>query len=160
MISENKVTYHEVDFLLPAQRFNIQFSYVSKKGLPFIREFVLRLVHVASMSKSQISKYFGLSRRETEEAISDLVQRGELTLSDDGRLTLTDKSNGYFSEIGEIPQLSTVQDSGATLSFDLATFSCFSNQNIQEKEQFNKSLDSKTKPNPFFRKLVLKKYGS
>lgn len=133
MISENKITYHEVDFLLPAQRFNIQFSYVSKKGLPFIREFVLRLVHVASMSKAQISKYFGLSRRETEEAISDLVQRGELTLSDDGRLTLTDKSNGYFSEIGEIPQLSTVQDSGATLSFDLATFSCFSNQNIQEK---------------------------
>ncbi|WP_270832685.1 hypothetical protein [Aeromonas sp. QDB22] len=133
MMSENKVIYHEVDFLLPAQRFNIQFSYISKKGLPFIREFVLRLVHVASMSKSQISKYFGLSRRETDEAISDLVQRGELTLSDDGLLTLTDKSNGYFSEIGEIPQLSTVQDSGATLSFDLATFSCFSNQNIQEK---------------------------
>jgi len=44
MISDNKVTYHEVDFLLPAQRFNIQFSYVSQKGLPFIREFVLRLV--------------------------------------------------------------------------------------------------------------------
>lgn len=133
MMSDNKVVYHEVDFLLPAQRFNIQFSYVSQKGLPFIREFVLRLVHVAPMSKAQISIYFGLSRRETEEAISDLVQSGELTLSQDGRLTLTDKSNGYFSEIGEIPQLSTVQDSGATLSFDLATFSCFSNQNVQDK---------------------------
>ncbi len=133
MMSDNKITYHEIDFLLPAQRFNIQFSYISQKGLPFIREFVLRLVHVAPMSKSQISTYFGLSHRETEEAISDLVQRGELTLSPDGRLTLTDKSNGYFSEIGEIPQLSTVQDSGATLSFDLATFSCFSNQIIQDK---------------------------
>ncbi len=44
MMSDNKVTYHEVDFLLPAQRFNIQFSYVSQKGLPFVREFVLRLV--------------------------------------------------------------------------------------------------------------------
>lgn len=133
MMSDNKVTYQEVDFLLPAQRFNIQFSYVSQKGLPFIREFVLRLVHVAPMSKAHISTYFGLSRRETEEAISDLVQRGELTLSPDGRLTLTDKSNGYFVEIGETPQLSTVQDSGATLSFDLATFSCFSNQNVQDK---------------------------
>lgn len=133
MMSDNKVTYHEVDFLLPAQRFNIQFSYVSQRGLPFIREFVLRLVHVAPMSKAQISTYFGLSRRETDEAISDLVDRGELTLSPDGRLTLTEKSFGYFSEIGEIPQLSTVQDSGATLSFDLATFSCFSNQNVQDK---------------------------
>lgn len=132
MISDNTVTYHEVDFLLPAQRFNIQFSYISQRGLPFIREFVLRLVHVAPMSKVQISTYFGLSRRETDEAISDLVQRGELTLSPEGRLTLTEKSIGYFSEIGEIPKLSTVQDSGATLSFDLATFSCFSNQNIQD----------------------------
>lgn len=133
MMSDKKVTYHEVDFLLPAQRFNIQFSYISQRGLPFIREFVLRLVHVAPMSKAQIATYFGLSHRETEEATSDLVERGELTLSADGRLTLTDKSNGYFSEIGEIPQLSTVQDSGATLSFDLATFSCFSNQNVQDK---------------------------
>ncbi|MFB0713729.1 hypothetical protein ACEU59_21590 [Buttiauxella noackiae] len=132
MISDNKVIYHEVDFLLPAQRFNIQFSYVSQRGLPFIREFVLRLVHVASMSKVQISTYFGLSHRETEEAISDLVQRGELTLSSDGRLTLTDKSNGYFYDVGEMPHLSTVQDSGGTLSFDLATFSCFSNQNVQD----------------------------
>lgn len=132
MMSDNKVTYHEVDFLLPAQKFNIQFSYISQKGLPFIREFVLRLVHVASMSKAQISTYFGLSHCETEEAISDLVQRGELTLSAEGRLTLTDKSNGYFSEVGEMPHLSTVQDSGGTLSFDLATFSCFSNQNIQD----------------------------
>ncbi|MCW9642051.1 hypothetical protein ORM05_16725 [Klebsiella michiganensis] len=132
MISDNKLTYHEVDFLLPAQRFNIQFSYVSQKGLPFIREFVLRLVHVASMSKAQISTYFGLSHRETDEAISDLVQRGELTLSSDGRLALTEKSNGYFSEVGEIPHLSTVQASGSTLSFDLATFSCFSNQNVQD----------------------------
>lgn len=133
MMSDNKFTYQEVDFLLPAQRFNIQFSYVSQKGLPFIREFVLRLVHVAPMSKAHISTYFGLSRRETEEAISDLVQRGELTLSLDGRLTLTEKSNGYFVEIGETPQLSTVQDSGATLCFDLATFSCFSDQNVQDK---------------------------
>ncbi|ABC33652.1 conserved hypothetical protein [Hahella chejuensis KCTC 2396] len=133
MMSDNKVTYHEVDFLLPAQRFNIQFSYVSQRGLPFIREFVLRLVHVAPMSKAQISTYFGLSRRETDEAISDLVQRGELTLSPEGRLTLTEKSNGYFSQIGEIPQLSAVQDSGVNLSFDLATFSCFSNQDVQDK---------------------------
>lgn len=133
MMSDNTVTYHEVDFLLPAQRFNIQFSFVSQRGLPFIREFVLRLVHVAPMSKAQIMTYFGLSRRETDEAISDLVERSELTLSTEGRLTLTEKSSGYFSEIGEIPQLSIVQDSGATLSFDLATFSCFSNQNVQDK---------------------------
>ncbi|WP_235041073.1 hypothetical protein [Vreelandella profundi] len=132
MDSENKMTYQEVDFLLPAQRFNIQFSYVTQKGLPFIREFVLRLVHIAPMSKSQIATYFGLSRLETEEAVSDLVQRGELALSDTGRLMLTGLSQGYFTDLGETPQLSAVLDSGATLSFDLASFSCFSNQNVND----------------------------
>ena len=129
----DNIIYHEIDFIIPSQKFNIQFSYVSKKGLPFIREFVLRLVHVAPLSKVQISTYFGLSRRETEEAIDDLVMRGELTLSKDGRLVLTEKANDYFSSIGEMPQLSTVLESGASLSFDLATFSCFGNRNKNDK---------------------------
>lgn len=115
--------YQEVDFLVPAQRFNIQFSYISQRGLPFIREFVLRLIHVAPMDKNQIASYFGLSNLETEEAISDLVQRDELTLSKDDRLMLTEKAKGYFIALGETPQLYTIMDGGINLSFDLASFS-------------------------------------
>ena len=103
---ESTTTYHEIDFLLPAQRFNINFTYVTQKGLPFVREFVLRLVHLGPMSKSQIATFFGFSRKETEEAIDDLVERDELTLNESGRLTLTDKSKGYFTDIGEVPRLS------------------------------------------------------
>lgn len=121
---ENTTTYHEIDFLLPAQRFNINFSYITKKGLPFVREFVLRLVHLAPMTKSQIAIFFGFSRKETDEAIADLVNRDELTLTESGRLTLTEKSSGYFTDIGEIPRLSLLRDSNACLSFDLATFTC------------------------------------
>ena len=121
---ESTTTYHEIDFLLPAQRFNINFTYVTQKGLPFVREFVLRLVHLGPMSKSQIATFFGFSRKETEEAIDDLVERDELTLNESGRLTLTDKSKGYFTDIGEVPRLSLLRDSGACLSFDLATFTC------------------------------------
>ena len=121
---ESTTTYHEIDFLLPAQRFNINFTYVTQKGLPFVREFVLRLVHLGPMSKSQIATFFGFSLKETEEAIDDLVERDELTLNESGRLTLTDKSKGYFTDIGEVPRLSLLRDSGACLSFDLATFTC------------------------------------
>ena len=130
---ENTTTYHEIDFLLPTQRFNINFSYISQKGLPFVREFVLRLVHLAPMTKSQIATFFGFSRKETEEAIADLVERGELTLSDNGRLMLTEISSGYFTEIGEIPRLSLLRDSGARLSFDLATFTCLGKDIASEK---------------------------
>lgn len=121
---ENTIIYHEIDFLLPAQRFNINFSYITQKGLPFVREFVLRLVHLTPMTKSQIATFFGFSRKEVEEAIADLVERDELTLMQSGRLTLTEKSSGYFTEIGEVPRLSLLRDSGACLSFDLATFTC------------------------------------
>ncbi len=130
---ENTVTYHEIDFLLPAQRFNINFSYIAQKGLPFVREFVLRLVHVAPMSRRQIATFFGFSRKETEEAIADLIDRGELTLSGSGRLMLTEKSGGYFTDIGEVPHLSLLRDSGACLSFDLATFTCLGKDIISDK---------------------------
>ena len=123
-MSQIVTSYQEVDFLLTAQRFNIQFSYISQRGLPFIREFVLRLIHVAPMNKHQVATYFGLSPLEAEEAISDLVQRDELTLSSDGRLALTEKSGDYFFDLGETPQLSTIMETGANLSFDLASFSC------------------------------------
>lgn len=155
---DNKVAYQEVDFLLPAQRFNIQFSYVTQKGLPFIREFVLRLVHLAPMSKSQIASYFGLSKLETEEAISDLVQRGELTLSDGDRLTLTGLSQGYFTDLGETPQLSAVLDSGASLSFDLATFSCFSNKNVGDSWRAGVSLQVENSNASQSEKLVEKNF--
>ncbi len=121
---ENTIIYHEVDFLLPAQRFNINFTYITQKGFPFVREYVLRLVHLSPMTKSQISMFFGFSRNETEEAIDDLVDRGDLTLSPEGRLVLTDKAAAYFLDIGEVPRLSQLRDSGTCLTFDLATFTC------------------------------------
>ena len=132
-IIDKKLAYHEIDFLLPAQRFNINFSYITQKGLPFVREFVLRLVHLAPMSASQVAAFFGFSRGEVQEAIEDLVDRNELTLTTDGRLTLTEKANGYFSELGEVPRLSLLRDSTAHLSFDLATFSCLGKENFSGK---------------------------
>lgn len=85
------------------------------------------------MSMSQVATFFGFSRKEVQEAIDDLVERGELTLSENGRLTLTEKSSGYFTEFGEVPRLSLLRDSTARLSFDLATFSCLGKDNSSEK---------------------------
>jgi hypothetical protein len=97
---ESTTTYHEIDFLLPAQRFNINFTYVTQKGLPFVREFVLRLVHLGPMSKSQIATFFGFSRKETEEAIDDLVERDELTLSRPCKTPGTRMNASFFGDFG------------------------------------------------------------
>lgn len=124
MSEEVKIVYHEVDFLLPVHRFNIRFSYVTKKRLPFVREFVLRLVHVSPVMPPDIANYFGLSEREAAEAISDLVDKGDLQFLENGQIDLTSKSRDYFGELGGTPQVSALVESGGAFSFELASFNC------------------------------------
>ncbi|GAS61526.1 hypothetical protein ABUJ42_13970 [Salmonella enterica subsp. enterica serovar Chester] len=128
-MSENmKLNYHEMDFLVPVHRFNIQFSYVTKQGLSFIREFVLRLVQLAPMKPSQIATYIGLNKDEVDEAISDLMDKGDLRFNGQGLVELTPQSTGYFDGIGNPPKTSSIQETGATLSFELCGFNCIGNK--------------------------------
>lgn len=124
MKNELTVAYNEIDFLLPVHRFNIRFSYVTKKGLPFIREFLLRLIHLAPMKPSQIAGYFNFSQRETSEALSDLVESGDLVFQNDGTVSLTNQSLGYFTGLGTTPQVSAVLEHGGIFNFELASFKC------------------------------------
>ena len=134
MSSENRsFPYHEIDFLLPAHRFKINFSYVSKKGLPFIREFVLRLVHLSPMKPVQIAKYFDLSKRETHAAISDLVTLGDLEYLDDGSVGLSKQARGYFDSLGDIPSVSRLLEYSGVFSFELADFNCIGRNRTNEK---------------------------
>lgn len=127
------IAYHEVDFLLPAHRFDIRFSYVTKKGLPFVREFVLRLVHISPMKPVDIATYFGLSQREVDEAITDLVEKGDLEFSEKGQIELTPKSRGYFVSLGSTPLVSSLMESGGVFAFELASFNCVGRKGTYEK---------------------------
>lgn len=132
MSQEMNSVYHEVDFLLPVHRFNIRFSYVTKKGLPFIREFVLRLVHVSPMMPADIASYFGLAKRETDEAISDLVDKGDLQFLENGQIDLTAQARGYFVQLGSTPHVSTLMESGGAFAFELASFNCVGRKRTNE----------------------------
>ncbi|MFG0637828.1 hypothetical protein [Acinetobacter soli] len=117
--------YQEIDFLIPSQEFIVNFSYVSGKGLSFIREYVLRLLNIAPMTKMQIAVYFGLSDIEVTEAINDLIQQDFVKLNSDGRLGLTDLANKLFTDVASEVSLTTIEESTAKIKFDLATFSYF-----------------------------------
>lgn len=122
--------YHEIDFLIPAQEFTVNFSYVSGKGLSFIREYILRIVNIAPMTKMQIAVYFGLSDIEATEAIDDLIEQDFLKLNFDGRLGLTETGSNLFTDIGSEASLTTIEESSAKIKFELATFCYFkSNSN-------------------------------
>lgn len=131
-MENSKVPFHQIDFLLPVHRFNIAFSYISRRGLPFVREFVLRLVHLSPMKPEFIARYMDLSQRELKEVLRDLVEKDELVFLDDGAVALTSLAKGYFSSVGESPQVTTVQHTTCTFSFELAGFNCLGNKKTQD----------------------------
>ncbi|MFZ3418640.1 hypothetical protein [Vibrio harveyi] len=127
MMSEvDHITYNEVEFLIPAYRFNIRFSYVTQKALPFIREFILRLVHLGELEPISISEYFGLSEREVREALRDLIERGDLKYTEQGRLKLTEQAKKYFSEYGGALKVTDLASTGVVLGFESTAFNCVS----------------------------------
>lgn len=123
-----KITFNELDFILPSYRYDIKFSYATKQGLPFIREYILRLVQLGSLSPNHIASYLGLNERETKEAISDLIRREELKYNDRDQVQLTEKSEGYFDALGSSLNVSELRSTGATLGFELTSLTCVSTQ--------------------------------
>lgn len=123
-----KITFNEIDFILPSYRYNIQFSYATKQGLSFIREYILRLVQLGPTSPNHIASYFGLSERETKEAISDLIKREELKYNDRDQVQLSEKSQRYFESLGSSLNVSELRSTGATLGFELTSLTCVSTE--------------------------------
>lgn len=127
-MENSKITFNEIDFILPSYRYNIRFSFTTKQGLSFIREFVLRLVQLGPMSPNQLATYFGLNEREAKEALSDLLSREELQYNEHNQVELTEKSSGYFESLGSSLSVSELRTSGANLGFELTSLSCVSSQ--------------------------------
>lgn len=124
-----KITFNEIDFILPSYRYNIQFSYATEKGLPFIREYILRLAQLGAIAPIHIASYFGLNEREAKEAISDLIKREELCYNAQNQIELTKKSEEYFESLGSPLNVSELRSSGAQLGFELTSLTCISNRN-------------------------------
>jgi hypothetical protein len=118
----DKIPYQEIDFLIPVHRFKINFSYTRQKGMRFVREFLLRLIHISPMKPWQIATYFGFSKIELNEAINNLVNNDELEFSDDGDVVLTPLSESYFSKSGDSPEMLAFFEEFISLSYELVGF--------------------------------------
>lgn len=133
MDEQIKISYHEIDFLIPSYHFKIHFSYTTKRGLSFIREFVLRLVHLSPMKPQELSEYLGLSEREIKEALRDLIEKNDLTYNEQGQVILTSQSSSYFTILGSSPQVSDVLTKNTTLNFEMTKFNYISPNNLDNK---------------------------
>ena len=118
----DKILYHEIDLLIPVHRFKINYSYTREKRMEFVREFLLRLVRISPLKPRQIATYFGFSKIELNEAISNLVNKDELDFSDDGDVVLTSRSKSYFTKSGGTPEVLAFFEDFIFLNYELVGF--------------------------------------
>lgn len=113
-----------VDIALPIQAFRFEYTLVGRSDLPFIREFILRLLKVGNMSATQLAKFLGLSEKEISIAVSQLVGLNEISVNNEGDIQLTAEAHKYFEGAsGNRPKITKLFEGTSTFKFDLFSFS-------------------------------------
>lgn len=112
-----------IDIALPIQAFRFEYTLVGRSDLPFIREFILRLLKVGNMSATQLAKFLGLSEKEISIAVSQLVSLNEISVDNEGNIQLTAEAHKYFDGPSDNrPKITKLFEGTSTFKFDLLSF--------------------------------------
>ena len=118
-MSKQNITYNQIDFVVKAPRFRIVFSYMSDKGVAFVREYLLRLLKVTPCKPAQIAQYFGFSQHETEVALADLEQHKWIIWQDNGLIALSAEGQRLFQDSQDSPHILTLKECGGEYRMEL-----------------------------------------
>ncbi|WP_107726823.1 hypothetical protein [Neisseria weaveri] len=119
-MNEQKTPYNQIDFVVKAPRFHIVFSYMSDKGVAFVREYLLRLLKVTPCKPEQIAQYFRFTQHETEVALADLEKNKWITWRDDGLIELSAEGLRLFQNDGQdSPKIPTLKELGGEYRMEL-----------------------------------------
>ena len=118
-MSKQNITYNQIDFVIKAPRFRIVFSYMSDKGVAFVREYLLRLLKITSCKPAQIAQYFGFNQYETEVALADLEQHKWIIWQDDGLIALSAEGQRLFQDSQDSPHIPTLTECGGEYRMEL-----------------------------------------
>lgn len=118
-MSKQNITYNQIDFVVKAPRFRIVFSYMSDKGVAFVREYLLRLLKVTPCKPAQIAQYFGFSQHETEVALTDLEQHKWIIWQDNGLIALSAEGQRLFQDSQDSPHILTLKECGGEYRMEL-----------------------------------------
>lgn len=113
----------EVDVCVPAQQFRIEYVLIEKGGLPFVSEFLLRLLKISALMPADIARYFGFSSKELSTALTPFFQKGEVAVLPDGRISLSEKGLRLFAGNEDSPGVKSRCEYRRSFTFDLLTFS-------------------------------------
>lgn len=129
-MTTNQLSLFEVDISVPVQLFRIEYTLVERGGLPFVPEFLLRLLKVSSLPAADIARFFGMTAKEVSIALLPFLQQGELSVAADGRMALTEKGLRLFAGDGETPIVKGRKEYRKSFAFDLLAYSF-----VEQKKQ-------------------------
>ena len=118
-MSEQKIPYNQIDFVVKAPRFRIVFSYMSDKGVAFVREYLLRLLKVTPCKPAQIAQYFGFNQYETEVALADLESNKWIIWQDNGLIALSSEGQRLFQDNQDSPHIPTLKECSGEYRMEL-----------------------------------------
>ena len=118
-MSKQNITYNQIDFVVKAPRFHIVFSYMSDKGVAFVREYLLRLLKITPCKPAQIAQYFGFNQYETEVALADLEQHKWIIWQDNGLIALSAEGQRLFQDSQDSPHIPTLTECGGEYRMEL-----------------------------------------
>ena len=134
-MSKQNITYNQIDFVVKAPRFRIVFSYMSDKGVAFVREYLLRLLKVTPCKPAQIAQYFGFNQHETEVAVADLEQHKWIVWQDNGLIALSAEGQRLFQDSQDSPHIPTLKECGGEYRMELLDNNFLKKDNCDKNRQ-------------------------
>lgn len=123
MMNHTLIPLMTIDIALPIQAFRFEYTLVGKSNLPFVREFILRLLKVGNMSATHLAKFLGLTEKEVSIAVSQLINLNEISLDNEGNIQLTAEAHKYFDGPSDNrPKITKLFEGTNTFKFDLLSF--------------------------------------
>ncbi|WEH90750.1 hypothetical protein PYR73_18395 (plasmid) [Acinetobacter soli] len=116
------IPYHDVDILIPAQRFEVKFNYTSSQMPNFIDSMIMRLLRISPMSADSVANFLGLNQRESRIVLEQLITNNEIELKKDDLFHLTNKSMKYFTTVDSIPKVASILEHTQNLMYELTNF--------------------------------------
>ena len=119
MNNSESIVFNQVDFVIKSPSFKIIFSYMDERGIPFVREFALRLLKLNSCKPKDLADYFDFTKREAEIAIKDLTDKGWVEWKEDGSIGLSIEGRLLFDQNSKGPKIPSLQQRSQRLHLEL-----------------------------------------
>lgn len=115
-----RILISQIDFLIPARKLLVDYSYTEQRQLPLISEYILRLVYIMDrLSVTELESYLGLSSYESDIVLRQLHGQGLIDINDHG-IRLSEYSYRRFAEAdGDTSRFFEYKDASALFGIEL-----------------------------------------